>query len=726
MKLFIVESPGKVKKIQGFLGPSYRVMASFGHVRDLPDREMGIAPPDFTPEYVATERGKGILAKIRAAAKDAEEVYLATDPDREGEAIAWHIEDALGLKGAKRVSYTEITEQAVKTALRSTRGIDRHLVAAQECRRVLDRLVGYMVSPALSRQSGDKLSAGRVQSPAVRLVVDRERAIRDFKVTAHFGVDLVFEAMEHITDGWKASWLPKEGWLEEGQDYILDKTLAEQVAAVSSVVVLDCTESESKTAPPAPFTTSTMQQAASAALKINPAACMALAQRLYENGHITYMRTDSPNLSEEAIAEIRSWAAQHDYPVPAAPRTWKSKEGAQEAHEAIRPTHIEAEEAGENEEEQALYRLIRLRAIASQLEEAVYAVRSLRLEGEAADRKAVFEAKGRTLVQPGWKVLVTKDQTDDGEEEDENQIPKLEARLSLNPQEGKLLSKKTRPPARYTEASLIRELEKRGIGRPSTYAAILENITTTHQYLGLEKRNLVPTEKGEKAVDAMNGTFAFCDYDFTKKMEEELDAIAEGKGRYQPLVAESHKQLRAEIDAYIAVTSPKCPECGQPLRHLVKAAAKGHKGYNFWGCSGHPDCPATFADAGGVPGERQDTKPKAEPSEYVCAACGKPLIHRQGEKNGRAFDFWGCSGFPQCKASFANDAGKPGERQDTKAKKAASEHKCPKCKGDLARRQGTSQKTGKAYDFYSCLGKCKATYNPTEDGTPEFEGRQRK
>ncbi len=726
MKLFVVESPGKVKKIQDFLGPSYRVMASFGHVRDLPDKEMGIAPPDFVPEYVATDRGGSILAKLRAAAKDAEEVYLATDPDREGEAIAWHIEDALKLTGARRVSYTEITEPAVKAALRNTRSIDRHLVASQECRRVLDRLVGYLVSPALSRQSGDKLSAGRVQSPAVRLVVERERAIRDFKVTAHFGVDLIFESMEHVTDGWKASWLPKEGWLEDGQDYVLDKTMAEQVAGAQQVVVTDCLETEVKSSPPAPFITSTLQQAASSALKFSPRESMELAQGLYEGGHITYMRTDSPNLSAEALAAIRSWAAQHDYPVPALPRTWKSKDGAQEAHEAIRPTHFEVEDAGESEEEKALYRLIRLRAIASQLEEAVYAVRTLRLEGEATGRKAIFEAKGRSLVQPGWKALVAKDQTDEGEEEPDNQVPRLESGHQLAVQEGKVLHKKTKPPARYTEASLIRELEKQGIGRPSTYAAILENITTTHSYLQLEKRHLVPTEKGEKAVDAMTGSFSFCDYSFTRGMEELLDAVAEGKERYQPLVAGAYQQLTAEIEAYIAATSPKCPECGLPLRHMVKAAAKGEKGYNFWSCSGYPDCPATFADTGGVPGDRQDTKPKAELSEHSCAACGKPLIHRLGEKNGRAFDFWGCSGFPKCKASFANDAGQPGERQDTKAKAASGEHTCPRCKGELVRRQGTSQKTGKAYDFYSCRGKCKATYNPKEDGTPDFEGKQGK
>lgn len=729
MKLFIVESPGKVKKIQGFLGPSWKVVASVGHVRDLPERTIGVEPPDFVPHYEATERGAKVLKDLAYKVKNAEAVYLATDPDREGEAIAWHLADALHLGDARRVTYTEITETAVRAALRQTRDIDRRLVSAQEARRVLDRLVGYLVSPVLSRQNGCVLSAGRVQSPAVRLVVERERAIRDFRVTAHFGVDLVFEAMEHVSDGWKAVWLPKEGsWLEEAQEYVLDRAVAEQVAGIGTVTVQACTETECRAAPPAPFTTSTLQQAASAALKINPTRCMALAQKLYESGHITYMRTDSPNLSEEAIAAIRSWAAEHDHPVPAAPRAWKSKEGAQEAHEAIRPTHFEVEDAGENEEEQALYRLIRLRALASQLEEAVYALRVLRLEGEVDGKKAVFEAKGRTLVRSGWKVLVARDQTDENEEEPENQIPKLAAGTKIKPQEGKVVPKKTRPPARFTEAALVRELEKRGIGRPSTYAAILQNIIQTHRYLQVDrKRFLVPTEQGEKVVDAL-GSFGFLDYEFTKRMEEQLDAIAEGREQYQPVVAVTYNALQSDTGAYIEATSPKCPECGKPLVHHFRKASKEQKGYNFWGCSGHNDgCPVTFADKNGAPGERQDNRPRVQLSEFMCEVCGKPLIHHQGEKNGRAFDFWGCSGWKDgCKGTFANDNGKPGARQDNKPKAEAGGCKCPQCQGNLVRRKGTSRKTGRPYDFYSCQGKCKTTYHVRKDGSPDFTPKEKK
>ena len=472
MDLFIVESPGKVKKIQGYLGSGYRVMASIGHVRDLPVGDIGVEPPVFKPEYVPTERGKDVLKKLAEAAKAASNVYLATDPDREGEAIAWHLKEALRLKKYERITYQEITEQAVKKAMASPRQLNMELVAAQVTRRVLDRFVGYMVSPALSERLGTpRLSAGRVQSPAVRLVVEREREIGNFNVITHFGVEMLFERPGGI---WTAVWLPKHGWLPEGQEYILDKAVAREVAGQCLLSVLDCRESVSKIAPPAPFITSTLQQAASSALKFSPKTTMSLAQRLYEQGHITYMRTDSPNLSEEAIAKIREWATQHGFAVPKSPRRWKSKAGAQEAHEAIRPTHVEIETAGETEGEQILYTLIRLRAIASQLEEALYNVRIVTLESDVDGRKARFEAKGRTVKRAGWKALVAADQTEEEEAEAENPVPKLETGQPVTAREAKVLEKKTKPPARYTEATLIKELERQGIGRPSTYAAILE------------------------------------------------------------------------------------------------------------------------------------------------------------------------------------------------------------------------------------------------------------
>ena len=660
MKLFIVESPGKVQKIQQFLGTEYKVMASVGHVRDLPVKVMGVEPPDFRPQYVPTDRGKHVLAKLATAAKNASIVFLATDPDREGEAIAWHLEQALHLHDAQRITYTEITETAIKAALNKACSVDKSLVAAQEGRRVLDRLVGYIVSPALSNQAGHRLSAGRVQSPSLRLVVEREREIRNFKVTVHYGVEMIFESVENITCGWKAIWQPKHGWLAEGQEYILDKAVAERVATLRNLNVVDCLESENKVIPPAPFITSTLQQAASSSLKFSPKKTMELAQKLYEGGHITYMRTDSPNLSTEAITEIRSWAGQHDFPLPPSPRIWKSKAGAQEAHEAIRPTHIEIEEAGDNDAEKALYRMIRLRAIASQLEDAVFAVRTVLLAGEIDGRTASFEAKGRTLIQSGWKAFVAADQTEDPETEPDpdNQVPKLEPGRMATVREAKLLTKKTKPQARFTEASLIKELERRGIGRPSTYAAILDNITS-REYLKIEKRFLVPTPSGEKVVDALTGRFGFLDYDFTKRLEDKLDLVAEGKAEYLAVVTAAHKQIINELRTFIDATSQKCPDCGKPLRHMVRADSKEKKGYDFWSCSGYPDCKVTFDTVDGKPGTRREEKTPAPVSEHNCPDCGKPLVHRAGKsKAGKPYDFFSCSGFPKCKSSFNTKDGK--------------------------------------------------------------------
>lgn len=662
MNLVIVESPGKVKKIQGFLGAGFKVMASVGHVRDLPANEMGIEAPNFIPHYVPTERGKEVLARLATAAQNADQIYLATDPDREGEGIAWHLADALGLKNARRITYTEITEKAVKAALQAPRGINGALVEAQECRRVLDRLFGYIVSPLVSSYIGNKLSAGRVQSPAVRLVVDREREIRGFTSTTHYGVELLFGDREK--NGWKAAWLPKQGWLAPGDEYVLEKGVAERVAAIRVVKILECTDSESKTAPPPPFITSTLQQAASSALKMNPKNTMALAQKLYEAGLITYMRTDSPMLSEEAVAAIRAWVTEHGYQLPAKPRQWKSKAGAQEAHEAIRPTHIEMESAGETDQEQALYKLIRLRAIASQLEDARYAVRTARLEGVAEEKKAVFEAKGRTLVSPGWKALVASDQTEEqAENEADNPVPILTPGDSLQAKTAKVLTKKTKPPARYSEASLIKELERRGIGRPSTYAAILENILH-RKYLKIEKRQLIPTDLGEQVMDALIGKFCFLDYEYTQRMEGDLDRIAAGQARYLELVSSSYAQLDQEAQVFRMAGQGSgfftCPECQKPLRHWQKNDTKAKKGFNFWACSGYPECTVAFNDNNGRPGERQEKKQQVEASKFNCKKCNKPLIHRKGtSQKGKPYSFFGCSGYPKCKEIYNEINGEP-------------------------------------------------------------------
>ncbi len=713
MKLLIVESPGKVKKIQSFLDGSWKVMASVGHVRDLPQKEIGTLPPHFVPHYLPTVRGREVLSRLKAAAKNASEIYLATDPDREGEAIAWHIEDALQLKDVKRIRYSEITAQAVKDAIAHPSKIDHKLVAAQEGRRVLDRLVGYMVSPALCQQTGERLSAGRVQSPAVRLVVERERAIRNFKVTVHYGVELIFEALEHVSRGWTAAWQPKKGgWIDEySGEYLLNEEIARKVASVRDVIVTDCKESEKKSAPPAPFITSTLQQAASVSLEMSPKQTMAIAQKLYEDGHITYMRTDSPNLSDEAIDEIRSWAAKNDYPVPAKTRKWKSKAGAQEAHEAIRPTHFDVETAGETKEERQLYQLIRLRAIASQLLDAVFSVRELYLEAEVEGKIAYFEAKGRILKVSGWKALVEEDQTNEDDKHLENLIPVAEAQSILTAQDSKLLTKKTKPPKRYTEAALIKELEKKEIGRPSTYAAILDNITSRN-YLKLEKRFLIPTETGEQVVDTLIPHFFFLDYPYTKELEQSLDDIATGEKKYIDVVSGEYKRLEDEIAKFVNETSPQCPECGKALRHLKN----DKKNYDFWACSGYPDCSITFSNENNAPGQRTDNKPKTQGSGFDCPKCGKSLIRRKGtSKRGKPYDFFACSGYPGCKQTFD-------VLDDETPNFEARKYSCPECDKPLIRRKGTSKK-GKPYDFFACSGYpgCKQTFDVLDDEAPDFE-----
>lgn len=653
MRLLIVESPGKIKKLQNILGAEWRVAASCGHVRDLPNQGYGLEPPNFELRYTPTK--PDVLKKLAGLIQDADEVFLASDPDREGEAISWHLKDALGIKSYKRVTYTAITPQDVQAGLSSPREIDMNLVHAQEARRALDRLCGYKVSgPLCMAVAEEKMSAGRVQSPAVRLVVERERSIRSFVSTTHYGVELVFEAVANISDGWKASWLPKEGWLEDGQEYFLDKNTAEKIAALRTLEILACEENERRTAPPAPFTTSSLQQAASNALKFKPKKTMDLAQKLYEAGQITYMRTDSPNLSDSAIAEIRAYCDAQGWPLPEKPRTWKSKAGAQEAHEAIRPTHIEVEEAGETPDEKALYRLIRIRALASQLADAVFDVRVARLAGSVEGKTAIFEAKGRTLKEQGWKMVMAQDASlsDAEEAEPDNAVPSLKPGCQATAVRGDVKTKKTKPASRFSEASLIREMEKRGIGRPATYAAIMETIVA-RSYVREEKSFLVPTPRGEKLVDALVGAFGFLDLDFTKHMEERLDDVASGKLTYVDCVRDFHTQLMKELDKFVCDHTIPCPECGdrEHFRHIRSK----EKGWNFWGCKA---CGTTFADEHGRPGAKQEKeKTRSEETDFKCPKCGNPLVARPTKSGGVWF---GCSGFPKCKVRFwAKDDGTP-------------------------------------------------------------------
>lgn len=645
--LVIVESPGKVKKLVSILGPSFRVMPSVGHVRDLPEKDMGVEPPNFKPNYVPTERGRNVLAGLRSEIPKFSRVLLATDPDREGEAIAWHLADALRLHDAERITFGEITENAVRTAVQRPRPIDMALVRAQEARRVLDRLVGYRVSPALSDRAGQKLTAGRVQSPAVRLVVDREREIRAFRQTEHYGAELLFDDGDHQ---WTATW-QTEPHLLDGQKYLLDDGLASRAAAVRRLTVASFEDGETHKGPPAPFTTVALQKVAGARLGFKPKQTMDLAQKLYEAGLISYHRTDKPNLSEEAMQDVAALAAADGLPLAEKRRTWKSKEGAQEGHEAIRPTHMTDRDAGETDEQRALYRLIWTRTYASQLADARYAVRTAVLSGDADGLPVSFLARGRTLTHKGWLALQAPD--DDEEDQAANPVPELAVGAPCTAVDGKLLTLHTKAPARYKQNTLVAELEARGIGRPSTYAAILDNIMARSYILEGAKDFLHPTAAGEAIRDALVDRFQFANLDYTRELEEQLDLIAGGSLSYQRVVSRAYAQLDQELSslqagAAIRVEDPDAPQCpickeGQLRRR------KGGKGF-FWGCSRWQEgCKATFNDNRGKPafGGKDATH---------CPVCKEGVLRQRNGTNGK---FWGCSRYPDCKGTVPDKRGRP-------------------------------------------------------------------
>jgi len=670
MKLMIIESPNKIKKLQAILGDGWEIMASYGHIRDLPRNEMGVEKPDFIPQYEFTPKvpnpkkkgeffdGSEVRVKrMKAKVREADEVYLATDPDREGESISWHLLESLELDDYKRVEFNEITESAVKEALRNVREIDYKLVASQEARRVLDRFVGYTVSPVLCQQSGAKLSAGRVQSPALRLVKEREDAIRAFKMTKHYGALLTF-ADAKTGDTWTAEWDTSK-LVSEDNPYFMDFEHAQLVAQTKAVSVLSFNESEASRNPPAPFTTSSMQQAASVTLGLNPSAAMDAAQNLFAQGHITYHRTDNPNVSADSMADIQAVAEAMGLDMVSKQRMFKAPEGSQAGHPAITPTHWEVEEAGENDEQRALYRLIRQRAIACQLAAARYAVRETVLQASTSVGGSVpeFKAKGRTLIYSGWLKLIDKDQTEDEDESDaesSNPIPLLGIGDAIESSKGNVLEKKTKAPPRYTEASLVKALEDHGIGRPATYAAIMNNITS-RGYVEFKGKYLIPTETGEYIINALVNRFNFIDLGYTREIEKELDLIAQGKANYKTTISNVYDKLMDEIATLQSTETKKlvetpsfpCPDCGKPLRRI-----KGQSGF-FWGCTGYPECSTSLPDENGKVGQKKVV------SDFACKECGKPLVHRFKKGKG-GYDFWGCTGFKEgCKASYENKKGEP-------------------------------------------------------------------
>lgn len=519
MDLFIVESPGKVKKIQGYLGNQFKVAASVGHIRDLPAKSMGINFGDWKIQYELTDKGKGVFKKMNALAKNANKIYLATDLDREGEAIAWHLAVMLRIPPEKilRVKYNAITRDAVINAIRNPERLDMNLVRAQEARRAIDRLVGYTVSPAVSRSLNQRLSAGRVQSVAVRLITDRWRDNQNFVPQDYFGATLDFA-------GFSADWNSKP-YLQDGEKYNFDRDLASNAASVEQIKVVAVESKKTTKKPPAPFTTSTMQQTAVKKLGMDTELVMKLAQELYEASLITYHRTDSVELSPEAVHSIREYASSQGLPVPETPNSFKSKSGAQEAHEAVRPVDIQNQSvSGVSSQASELYELIHRQALLSQLKPASLIKKTVTLQ--SIDERFEYLAKGSTVIDKGYLVV-------DGASDDVI-LPEMSEGDCLDVIEGHIKEQKTKAPPLFDEASLLNELERLGIGRPSTWASIIK-VIKIRKYIALSKKKFVPTETGQTLRNALDG-FAFLEYDFTDGIEEQMDAIARGEDNYKSCV----------------------------------------------------------------------------------------------------------------------------------------------------------------------------------------------
>ncbi len=556
-------------------------MASVGHIRDLPKNNKKAIDIEggFIPHYEVTKGKEHIIADIKVLAKRADEVLLATDPDREGEAIAWHIAEAVGLKNPKRIVFHEITKEAVEEAVAHPREIDMHLKEAQEARRVLDRLVGYDLSGIIWKKVRYGLSAGRVQSPALRILVEREREIRAFKP------ETFWKVIAHLEDK-KKNDLPFECSIEPRDKKEVDGILEKGKTGAWSVT--DVKETEVKRAPKAPFITSTLQQAASSRLGFAPARTMMIAQRLYEAGHITYMRTDSTNLSVQAKKEIENiinkkyGASYFEHHIFA-----KKSKNAQEAHEAIRPTHIDKENVGINDEQKKLYNLIWGRTVATQMKDAV--VMRTKVTANITGAKIPdFWLNGSRILFDGWTKADPEAQGEDVV------LPTLKTGDALDLLNINAEEKQTEPPARYSEAGLVKELEKRGIGRPSTYASIIKTVVD-RGYVEKIQKALKPTDTGEVVSGFLEDNFnEYISDSFTAEMEDELDDIANGARTYKKTLTDFYGPFSKDIkdkgsvakatDLGAADAKFKCPVCGSPM--IIKLG----RGGRFLSCSRFPDC----------------------------------------------------------------------------------------------------------------------------------------
>jgi DNA topoisomerase-1 len=704
--LIIVESPAKARTLKRFLGDRFDVRASMGHVRDLPERQLAVdVERDFQPKYEVVEGRKQTITDLKKALKGQREVILASDPDREGEAIAWHLAEVLHLSGPKRIEFHEITSEAVQRALLHPREIDMRLVNAQQARRVVDRLVGYRLSPFLWSKVQKGIGAGRVQSVALRLVVDREGEIRAFVAEESWTVDALL-SQQGRDQRFKARLARRLGEGDAKDDKLELKTEADAQAAIRELEGADyrvagIEKKQRSKNPPPPYITSTLQQDSSSRLRYSPKKTMRLAQELYEGielgaegstGLITYMRTDSTRISDEAEGKVQGWIkSQLGERYLGKPRKEKARPGAQEAHEAIRPTDPSRRPEDLRQhlspDQHRVYELIWRRFVASRMAAAQYAGTTVDIEAGPFGLRAT----GSVLVFDGFYRVWGR------EEERDDQLPDLaEGELldfhGLEPEQHF-----TQPPPRYTEATLINELEKRGIGRPSTYATIVGTIQD-HRYVEQRERRLHPTPLGEAVNQIMVAHFQdIVDDRYTAAMEERLDEVEQGRVEWVPVVGDFYqpleRMLSAAAEAMPAETGEQCPECQQG-QLVLKASRFGP----FKGCSRYPECRY-----------RQAVLPSGEPDqpkllEEACPECGRPLQQRRG----RYGEFVGCSGYPECKYV----------RREPRAEAVPTGQACPECgQGELVER------TGRFGAFLACnrYPDCKYRANKPKDGKAQAE-----
>lgn len=706
--LVIVESPTKAKTIKGFLGKNYKVESSFGHVRDLPKSKLGVdIENNFEPTYVTPAKAKATVTKLKKLAKEADIVYFATDEDREGEAIAWHLQELLNVpeKREKRIAFHEITKKAIEEAIQNPRALDDNLFDAQQARRILDRLVGYKLSPLLWKKVAKGLSAGRVQSVALRLIVEREAERNAFKSQEYWTVEgQAFK--DKAKDAFNVFLFQKNG--QTLAKFDLDQEAAKKSVdqiKKTNLKVSDVKSKEFKKDPLAPFTTSTLQQDANRRFGYSAKQTMVLAQQLYEGialgsmgsvGLITYMRTDSTNLADSFVAQANDYITEKfgkEYATGG--RVFKKKSKlAQEAHEAIRPTDVlldpESVKTYLDSRQAKLYSLIWQRAVASQMSAVVKETTTVEIDAQDTEYK--LKSVGTVTKFLGWQAVYKASGED-------NELPVLKIGDDLSLASLEALQHFTTPPARYSEAGLVKAMEALGIGRPSTYAPTIATLIQ-RKYVDKEEGRLLPTEIGTIVTNLLIEHFAsIVDYNFTALMEDELDQVALGKKDWQPVIKEFYTPFEKnlmkkekELDKK-EITEEKtdqvCEKCGSPM--VIKLGRFG----KFLACTNYPDCKNTKPINGDGQVEPQET------TEEKCPNCGSPMIF----KIGRFGKFLACSNYPECKT--------------TKAVNAGTGVKCPACgKGEIVAKRSKRGKT-----FYACnqYPDCKQVYwsKPTGDKCPD-------